>query len=258
MQSLTIDTSDGVATITLSRPDVHNAFDETMIEEITQVFQYVSVEPSIRFIVLRALGQNFSAGADLEWMRRASLAEESANRHDAMKLATMFETINACPKAVIGVVQGAALGGGVGLVACCDFVIASPKSRFCLSEVKLGLIPAVISPFVLAKIGLSQARRYMLSAEVFDADTALKIGLVHEISDDLDARLGAFLQGLRLNGPEAMADIKTLLLSLFGRPIDQDVLSSCADHIAKRRSSKEGKEGVSAFLEKRAPNWVKP
>ncbi len=180
--------SSGVTTLTLNRPQVHNAFDEIMIDELKSAIDEIDSDPDTRVVVLRASGKNFSAGADLNWMRRVTEYGESENRDEAMRLAQLMLALNRLSKPVIAVVQGATYGGGVGLVACCDIAIASDQARFCLSEVKLGLVPAVISPYVVAAIGERAARRYMLSAEIFNAAQAQRLGLVHEVTATLQVQ----------------------------------------------------------------------
>lgn len=256
MSSLSLHIANGIARVILNRPERHNAFDARLINDLEDTFILLGRDVSVRVIVVTHAGANFCAGADLEWMAPSAVKSEAENREDALNMARMFSAINTCPKPVIGLVRGRALGGGVGLVACCDIVIAAPDARFCLSEVKLGLIPAVISPFVTAKIGVSQARRFMISAETFDAYTALRIGLIHEVSADGEVALANLIATLLRNAPKAMAEVKNLLTDVAGRAIDDDLLSLCADRIATRRSSPEGIEGMTAFLEKRKADWV--
>jgi methylglutaconyl-CoA hydratase len=256
MSSLSLHIADGIARVILNRPERHNAFDARLIDDLEDTFTLLGRDTNVRVIVLTHAGANFCAGADLEWMAASAAKPQTANREDALKMARMFAAINTCPKPVIGLVRGKAIGGGVGLVACCDIVIAAPDASFCLSEVRLGLIPAVISPFVVAKIGPSQARRFMISAEAFDALTAMRIGLIHEVCADGEATLTTLIAALLRNAPKAMAEVKTLLADVAGKAIDDDLLSVCADRIAARRASFEGMEGVAAFLGKRKADWV--
>ena len=243
----------GVARVILNRPDVHNAFNVQMISELSDAFAMLGRHNDVRVIVLSGAGKSFSAGADLTWMQQAAQQDEAANRTDAHVMARMFETLNTCPKPVIGLVQGAAFGGGVGLAACCDIVAAQPSALFGLTEVRLGLIPAVISPFVVAKIGASASRRYMLTGERFTAGEAQRIGLVHEVADDLEAAAQTLTQALLASAPEAMADIKRLIGEVAGHEPLADLTTN---RIAARRASAEGREGIAAFLEKRKPDWA--
>ncbi len=240
----------GVARVVLNRPDVHNAFNAGMIAELCDAFHMLGRQEVVRVIVVSGEGKSFSAGADLNWMKQAAAQDETANRSDAMKMARMFETMNTCPKPVIGLVHGAAFGGGVGLAACCDIVIAKPEAMFGLTEVRLGLIPAVISPFVLAKIGVAASRRYMLSGERFNAEEALRIGLVNEVTSDLDAVAGKVVEAFLASAPGAVADIKALIAEA---ELTGDLTSA---RIAARRASDEGREGIGAFLDKRSPDWI--
>lgn len=256
--SLTIDTDDrGVATITLNRAVIHNAFDDLMIAELLQALEIVETDQRVRLLVLRAKGDSFSAGADLNWMRRMADYDHRQNRDDAMKLARLMKNLNQLNKPVIAVVQGASFGGGVGLVACCDIAIGSSKAMFCLSEVRLGLIPAVISPYVIAAIGERSARRYFLSAEKFNAEQALSLGLLHDVVDPeaLDYRVEKMVEALLLGGPKAQSEAKQLIREVGNRLGDERVIKHTAECIARIRASSEGREGLNAFLQKRAPNW---
>lgn len=231
--------------VTMSRPETRNAFDQTLIEELSAAF--VDVGPA-KAVVLAGQGQSFSAGADLEWMRSSIGLSQEENVADADAMRRMFEAIDACPAPVIAVVQGHAMGGGIGLVVCADIAIAHARTVFAFSEVKLGLIPAVISPFVLRRIGDGPARRYFLTGERFDAAEAARIGLVHEVSDDPAASLERVLAELAANGPRAVRHAKRLVLE---RPDGPET----ARRIAERRASSEGQEGLTAFVEGRAPAW---
>ena len=253
---LLTDISGGRATLILNRPDVHNAFDDSLIARLTSELQALDSNPDVRVVVLAATGKSFSAGADLKWMADYSEAENLA---DAEALAELMKTLNGLSKPTIARVQGAAFGGGGGLIACCDIAIASYAARFSISEVKLGLIPATISPYLVAAIGLRQARRYVLSAERFDALEAERIGLVHLVlaPEDLDPAVDDLVQALSGNGPEAIAEAKKMIAHVTGRPIDDELILETASRIARIRVSEEGREGLCAFLEKRKPGWDK-
>lgn len=253
-----LDTS-GVTTLTLNRPQVHNAFDEVMIDELKSAIDEIDADADTRVVVLRASGKSFSAGADLNWMRRVAKYDESENRDEAMRLAQMMLALNRLSKPVIAVVQGATYGGGVGLVACCDIAIASDQARFCLSEVKLGLVPAVISPYVISAIGERAARRYMLSAEIFDAAQAQRLGLVHEVAADheIEQIVADVCASLLAGGPSAQATAKALIARIAAVSPDESVALETAQIIASCRASSEGQEGLAAFFDKRKPDWVK-
>ena len=249
----------GVVTVTLNRPELHNAFDDALIAEMTHVLATLGADPAVRAVVLRGHGKSFSAGADLDWMRRMAGYTQAQNQKDAEGLARLMHTLDRLPKPVIAVVQGAAYGGGVGLVAACDIAIASTKASFCLSEVKLGLIPAAISPYVVAAIGARQARRYFMTAEVIPATRAREIGLVHEVvaPDEVETTLTAVLDAVFQGAPGAQAEAKDLVFLVDGVPVDQALIVETAWRIAQRRVSAEGREGVGAFLAKRRPVWQK-
>jgi methylglutaconyl-CoA hydratase len=252
----------GVLTVTLNRPEVRNAFNDTVIAELTQVFSHDALQPTARAIVLRGEGPVFCAGGDLNWMRKAIDADYSENIKDTRALAQLFSQMNECPKPVIGLIHGAAIGGGVGLVSICDIAIASKETVFSLSEVRLGIVPACIGPFVVAKIGASHARGLFMSAERFNAARAREIGLAHEIVDD-PASLAAAGERVLANvlqcGPNAMAVAKRLVLDLSW-PERRAQFPDCLEYVAKTladlRISDEGQEGVRAFLEKRKPSWI--
>jgi len=251
-------TTDGIAYVTMNRPDVHNCFDEEVIEALAQMFDDVGRQDGVRAMVLRASGKSFSAGADLEWMQRAGHFTQDQNEEDARALAAMMASLDSCPKPTIACVQGAAFGGGVGLVAACDMAVAVERAQFCLSEVRLGLLPAVISPYVVAAIGPRAARRYFLTAERFSAQEAWRLGLVHKVVADeeaLHAACDAWLELLLQNGPKALAATKKLIAQVSWVDPD-DVSGYTARAIAERRASDEGREGVAAFLEKRKPTWT--
>ncbi len=249
----------GVAVVTLNRPEVHNAFGEALIQVLLMEFRRIAADSRVRVVVLAGHGESFSAGADLTWMARLANASEAENVADAMKLAEMLQALAEMPWPTIVRVQGPALGGGVGLVAACDIAIASDAAVFALSEVRLGLIPAVIGPYVTAAIGRRQAGRYAITGERIDAATALRIGLVHEVApaDRLDAAIARIVGELLKCGPDAQADAKRLIRDVADRPIDGAMRSLTAARIARRRATAEGKEGIAAFLEKRKPAWMR-
>ena len=245
--------AEGIGWLTLNRPEIHNAFDDALIPRMAEALDALGGDAKVRTVVLAARGKSFSAGADLNWMRRMGGYSHEENIADAMGLAELLRALDELPKPTIARVQGPAYGGGVGLVAACDIAIAAETARFALTEVKLGLIPAVISPHVLAAIGSRQARRYFVSGEVFDAAEAHRIGLVHRVvgAADLDAAVGDMLKSLAGNGRRAMAEVKELIRAVTGRPIDQAVMRDTAERIASARASDEGRERITAFLEKR-------
>ena len=245
MTALRIERDGPVLRVTLARPDSRNAFDAALIAELRDAFSEVG---DARAVVLAGDGKSFCAGADVEWMRSSAELSYEENVQDARRLRLMLETIDGCPAPVVARVHGHALGGGVGLVACADIVVAAKGTEFAFSEVKLGIVPSVISPFALAKIGPSAARRYFVTGERFDAETAFRIGLVHEVADDLDAAVEKLVGELLTAGPEAARHAKRLVLD---RP---DGLAT-ERRIAERRTSEEGQEGLRAFLDKRKPSW---
>ncbi len=245
MGALRISRDGDVLRITLARPETRNAFDAALIAELAEAFVDVG---KARAVVLAGEGASFCAGADIEWMRAAAGLGYEENLADANALRQMFEAVDGCPAPVIALVQGHALGGGVGLVACADIALVRPGTVFAFSEVKLGIVPATISPFALAKIGPSAARRYFVTGERFDAATAVRIGLAHEVADDLEAALERVLAELRSAGPKAARAAKRLVLD---RPDGPET----ARIIAERRTSPEGQEGLRAFLERRKPDW---
>lgn len=247
----------GIASITLNRAEIHNAFDDKLIEELTNAVQSLDNDDEVRVIVLAAEGKSFSAGADLNWMKRMAGYSWDQNYQDSLQLASLMQTIYECRKTTVALVQGAAFGGGVGLVACCDIALASERALFCLSEVKLGLIPAVISPYVVKAMGERNAKRYFATAERFDAAEAKHIDLVHKIyspetfSEDCED----YLQKLIANGPNAVYQAKKLVNFVASKEINEELIRDTAQRIADIRASEEGKEGVTAFLEKRPANW---
>lgn len=246
----------GVATITLNRPDVHNAFDDKLIAELTQELESLGGRDDIRVVVLTGAGKSFSAGGDLAWMRACAGYDEKQNEEDSLRLARLMSVLDALPVPTIARVNGHAFGGGVGLTACCDIVVAASRARFALSEVRLGIVPAVISPYVVAAIGPRQSRRFFLTAEAMDAGTAREIGLVHVVAeaDDLDEAVAREIGMLLQGGPRALREAKTLVATMAGHT-DPDRIRHTAALIARLRVSPEGQEGLTAFLEKRKPRW---
>jgi len=249
-----------MAWLTLNRPQVHNAFDDGLITALSEAVNAAGNDPAVRAVVLTGAGASFSAGADLNWMRGMAGASEAENRADSLRLASLMRSLQFCPKPTIARVNGAAYGGGVGLIACCDIAIGTEQAKFGLTEVKLGLVPAVISPYVIAAIGLRHARQLFLTGEIFDAATALRIGLLHRVvtADALDESVQHALALLAKAGPVAQAEAKRLALRMAGideaqaEQIDRDN----AALIARLRVSPEGQDGLGAFLDKRAPGWV--
>jgi len=249
----------GVAIITLNRPERHNAFDDALIAELSDAIDRMAADPAVRVLVISSTGKSFCAGADLNWMKRAAGYSSEENLRDARALAGMLRRLAHCPKPTVARIQGPAYGGGVGLVACCDVAIATYDAEFSLTEVKLGLIPAVISPHVIAAIGERYARRYMLTAERFSAAEAYRIGLLHEMvadEDSLDEALGEIVDALLKNGPRAIAECKELIQAVAWKPLSDAILDDTAQRITRLRASEEGREGMTAFLEKRKPNWI--
>lgn len=248
----------GVATLILNRPEVHNAFDDAVIGELNSAIGKFAKHPDVRLLVLRAEGKSFSAGADLGWMKRMASYSREDNLADALELERLMRGLYDFPKPTIAVVQGAAYGGAVGLVSCCDIAIASEQASFALSEAKLGLAPAVISPFVIAAIGARQASRYFLTAERFSAATARELGLVHEVvtPEALDAAQAKMVDTLLANGPVALMAAKALLRKVAAAT-SPDIAAYTTELIASLRTSQEGQEGLGAFFEKRQPAWQK-
>ncbi len=247
-----------IARLRMTRAQVHNAFDAGLIAELTAALEQVGGDDAIRVLVLEAEGASFSAGADLNWMRGMAAASEEENRQDSLALARLMRTLDELPKPTIARVQGAAFGGGVGLVACCDIAIGVPDAKFGLTEAKLGLLPAVISPYVVAAIGAHNARRYFATAEVFDAAEALRIGLLHQVvdADALDAAVQKQVDLLLKAGPVASATAKTLVRDVIAHADGPRHDTDNAALIARLRVSPEGQEGLSAFLDKRKPHWI--
>jgi methylglutaconyl-CoA hydratase len=256
--TLDIQINHRVAVVWMARETVRNAFNETVIAELTATFRALGADPDVRAIVLAGKGPAFCAGADLGWMKRMAGFDAAENRADAMQLATMLRTIHDCPKPVIARVHGDAYAGGVGLVAVCDIAVAAVTAGFCLSETRLGLIPATIGPYVVRAMGISAARRYFLTAERFEAAEAFRVGLVHELAapDEIDTRINALLGALMLTGASAVAEAKRLVRDVSVRPLDDAMMADTADRIAAIRTSDDGREGVRAFLDKRKPRWT--
>jgi methylglutaconyl-CoA hydratase len=258
MSALLVSTQGHVARITLNRPDVRNAFNDEVIAELTQAFTQVGQDPQVRAVVLAADGPAFCAGADLSWMRRMADYTRAENLADAGALAEMLRTIHSCLKPTIARVQGDVFAGGVGLVAACDMAVSVDTATYCLSEVKLGLIPATISPYVIRAMGARAAQRYFLTAERFSAAEAHRIGMVHEVvsADQLDAKVAELTQALVSASPNAVRSCKMLVNEVAGRDIDAALIAKTVEGIADIRSSTEGKEGVQSFLQKRKPSWL--
>jgi methylglutaconyl-CoA hydratase len=249
----------GVARVTLSNPDKHNAFDDQIIAQLTESFSAVASNADVRVMVLGSEGKSFSAGADLDWMKRMANYSYDENLQDAQALALMLKTLNELPQPTIARVQGAAFGGAVGLVSCCDMAVAATAATFSLSEVKIGLVPATIGPYVIAAIGERAARRYFTTAERFNAQTAKHIGLLSEVIDaeHLDDQVNLLVNALLANGPEAILAAKQLVSDISGQTIDQNLIDHTCEVIAGIRVSEQGQEGLNAFLEKRKPHWLK-
>ena len=256
-KTLLVEPDDGVLNVTLNRPEVHNAFNDELIAEAIDLFSNIDAEAS-RVVVLKGTGKNFCAGADLNWMSRMVSYTRDENVRDSSLLAKMYALINECPLPVVGRIQGAAIGGGVGLVSVCDVAVAMTKSQFGLSEVKLGILPAVISPYVIAKIGPSHARALFLTGERFDAERAQRIGLVHRVvesEEELDAAVYETVTQLKTSGPEAVRECKKLISYVATHEL-ADAIPYTIDAIATRRVSEEGQEGMKAFLNKGLAAWV--
>ncbi len=247
----------GVAQVVLDRPDKHNAFDDHMIRELRQAFQSLAADDTVRIVVLCSRGRHFSAGGDLAWMQRMAEYDHAHNMRDAADLAGMLQDLRQIPQPTIAQVQGAAFGGAVGLISCCDIAIASSTARFALSEVRIGLIPATIGPYVVAAIGERPARRFFMTGETFDAATALQHGLVSEVvaQDDLETVVSDLCSTLLDNSPQAVRAAKDLITEICGMPATNELIEETCRRIASLRVSPEGQEGLKAFLEKRPPAW---
>lgn len=253
---LKIDSS--IATIILNRPEIHNAFNDEFIKEFTTLLKKVEQDESIRLVILSADGKSFCAGADIKWMQKMASYSYEENLQDASALASLMQVLNNLSKPTIALVQGAAYGGGVGLVACCDIAIANTLASFCFSEVKIGLIPAVISPYVIRAIGERSARRYFLTAEKFDVREAYRLGLIHKIvePEELLSVGNEIAKQFLANSPHAITTMKYLISEVSEKQIDQTLITMTSKAIADIRVSAEGQEGLKAFLEKRAPHWM--
>jgi methylglutaconyl-CoA hydratase len=249
----------GVAKVTLNRPELHNAFDAQLIADLTEVFHALTIDPEVRVMVLAANGRSFSAGADLNWMQKMAAYSYAENLADAANLANMLASLNNMNKPTIARVQGSAFGGAIGLVACCDMAIGSKLSKFCLSEVKIGLIPATISPYVINAIGARASRRYFATAEVFSARRARRLGLLSEAvtEEELDSTIESLIEHILRNSPSAVSAAKKLILQVENKVIDQSLIDFTCEQIAQIRVSAEGQEGLQAFLQKRAASWNK-
>jgi methylglutaconyl-CoA hydratase len=258
MKYLQLTVQDGVATLVLSRPEVRNAFNDEVIAEFTQAFGELGGREDVRCVVLAAEGVAFCAGADLNWMRRMADYTHAENLADAAQLAEMLRVIYECPKPTVARIQGDVFAGGMGLVAACDMAVSVDTANFCLSEVKLGLIPATISPYVIRAMGARAAHRYFLTAERFDAQEAHRIGFIHSMvtGEALDAKVAEITRALVSASPEAVKACKQLLQDVAGRDISADLIASTVQGIADIRSSEQGKEGVQSFLQKRKPSWL--
>ena len=257
-KTLEIERKDKVATIWMNRPEVFNAFNEELIEELARACAELDADAEVRVVILGGRGRHFSAGADLNWMQRAATNSEAENVRDARVFAAMLRGLAELSKPTIARVQGAALGGGTGLAAACDMAVATVDASFATSEVKFGIIPSAISPYVLRAIGPRQALRYFQSAERIGGERAAAIGLVHEAvpADQLDAKIGEIVTALLAAGPEAMHAAKDLIRAVHGRPIDAAISEETAQRIARQRATAEAREGIAAFLEKRPPAWT--
>lgn len=255
--NLTVEKRDLVAIVTLNRPEVRNAFDDVLIANLTRILLELEKDDAVRAVVLAGAGSAFCAGADLNWMRRMAGYGYEQNLADAQALAQMLKTLDRMRKPTLARVHGPAFAGGVGLVAACDIAIGAPEAKFCLSEAKLGLSPATISPYVVRAMGERTARRYFLTAEVFDAAEACRVGLLTAVSpsEKLDGEIDKILGHLAQGGPLALAKIKDLIRTVSSGPVDDAMIADTAARIAEIRVSPEGREGIASFLEKRKPSW---
>lgn len=247
----------GASYIIMNRPKVHNAFNDQMIIELLQAFQQADNDADCRVVVLQAQGKNFSAGADLNWMKSMAQLDFHQNKADSDQLAKLMHCVYSLSKPVIAQVQGASYGGALGLIAACDIAVAESNATFCLSEVKIGLVPAVISPYVIEAMGVRNARRYILSAEVFTANEAKAFGLLHEVTTEecLEGQINALVKQISANGPNAVTKAKQLVQKVANKPIGHEIIEYTSELIAQVRVSEEGQEGLEAFLEKRKPGW---
>jgi methylglutaconyl-CoA hydratase len=258
VQRLSISRDGHIARITLNHPEVRNAFDDATILELTSTFRELDTDDNVRVVVLAAEGETFCAGADLNWMKRMAEYSVEENRADALNLAKMLNAVYRCSKPVIARVQGDVYAGGVGLVAACDIAISVDTAKFCLSEARLGLMPATIAPYVIRAMGARAAHRYFVTAERFDALDAMLLGFVHKVVSpaDLDSKVDAIAKAIVNNSPNAVRECKRLVLDFVDREINDDLISETAERIARIRASEEGREGVRSFLEKRKPAWL--
>ncbi len=258
-QQILYKTESGIATITLNRPEVHNAFNENVMDELTALVRKAGGDKGVRAVVLRGNGKSFCAGGDLNWMRKSAGYSYDENVKDAMRLGILLKELNFLAKPTIALVHGNIFGGGVGLASCCDILIAETGAQFCLSEVRIGLIPSIIAPYVINAMGERMARRYFMTAERFDAETAYRIGFAHEVAPQgqLDEVANKIIAALMDGAPSAQGRGKKLMLDIVGHPIDDKIIELTVRQIAEARASDEGKEGLSAFLSKTEPSWRK-
>ena len=252
---LKVETHQGVARVTLDRPELRNAFDDALIKQLYDAFVALGKDQDVRVVVLAGNGPAFCAGADLNWMKRMAGYSYDENVADGRALATMLATLDRLSKPTIARVHGPVFAGGTGLVAACDIAVGTPEAKFCLSEAKLGLSPATISPYVIRAMGEQNARRYFLTAEVFGAEEALRIGMLSILTSKLDEEIDGLLKHLLAGGPQAHAKIKDLIRAVAGRPVDDALAADTAKRIAEIRVSPEGREGIASFLEKRKADW---
>ena len=257
-QTLNIEKKSGVTTLWMDRPEVYNAFDERLIAELSAVLTELESDAETKILVLAGRGKHFSAGADLNWMKRAAMMSDEENLADAKRFASMLYQLAHFPKPTIARIQGAALGGGTGLAAACHIAIAAENARFATSEVKFGIIPAVISPYVLRAIGEREAMRYFQTAEIISADEALRIHLIHQVVplETLDEAITGMADSLKIGGPRAQRAALELIQSIGNMPLDEAVIEATAKRITAQRNTDEAREGMDAFFEKRSPNWV--
>lgn len=257
-QTLEVEKKSGVTTLWMDRPEVYNAFDERLIAELSAVLTELESDAETKILVLAGRGKHFSAGADLNWMKRAAMMSDEENLADAKRFASMLYQLSHFPKPTIARIQGAALGGGTGLAAACHIAIAAENARFATSEVKFGIIPAVISPYVLRAIGEREAMRYFQTAEIISAEEALRIHLIHQVVplETLDEAITAMADSLKIGGPHAQRAALELIQSIGNMPLDEAVIEATAKRITAQRNTDEAREGMDAFFEKRSPNWV--
>lgn len=249
----------GVATVTLNRPQIHNAFNDDVVQRLSAIWKDLAGRKDVRVVVLKGAGKSFSAGGDLDWMRKSGQASPEQNRASTMNMARMLKGLNDLPQATLALVHGNCMAGGTGLASAADIVVATQDAKFALTEVRLGLTPATISPYVVAAIGARQARRYFLTAERFDAPEACRIGLVHEVVADagaLESRSAEIIAALLQGAPGAIRDSKVLVDRVSRAKVDEELMAFTAQNIADRRASPEGQEGLAAFFDKRKPNWA--